>query len=187
MSGIWSPAGLTPIKRKDLATIGTPFIYNFNVSEGLNLSLFRSYTFILSGVRVTTDNTDLWVRMSGNSGASDYDYAGRTEFSSTDTSVANRSTGAAQIRVSSGSIGSVAANELGVSGIIVLVDGGSALSEPSIYWKLIHRDQSGVVCYNHGFGYRKSTTQITSVDFQAADGLAFEQGIIDIYAQPKPI
>ena len=175
----WTPDGLKPIRKVSLAGVAS---YSFNAAQGLDLTNYRRFVFELEGVLTTTDVGNVWVRTSGDSGSTDYDVAGQLwAAASTFTSNLNSGAGAAQIRLTPGDLGSVDANELGISGTVSLVHGGSALAEPCLEFDVQFRTPSAVAFYVAGMAYRKSTSQITSVDFLTADGANFEKGEISIY------
>lgn len=177
------PGPWEAIKSKDLTGLTS---YLFNSGEGLNLAVHRSYLFMIEGARPTGDGQNLIVQVSGAAGATDYDYSGGRNSSLAGSFSALVSTGAASIPVASNGIGSVAANELGASGFVLLLSGGSSLTEPCIYSEFTQRGPSSEVINTWNKGYRKSAAQITSVDFLMTDGLAFEQGILDIYGLRRP-
>lgn len=174
----WSPDGLKPIKKKNVTGLVS---YSFNAAEGLDLTVYKSIIFELEGVRTATDGGDVWLRTSGDSGASDYNVAGQIWIHNS-TFIANSSNqGGTKIGLTPGSMGSVAANELGISGEIRLVNGGSALHQPLLEWDICYRSSDGTMFKHIASGYRNSQTQITSVDFLTHDGALFEQGEISIY------
>jgi len=184
---LWTPDGLKPVYPLiDLTGLTS---YSFGAGQGLNLVDFREYRFELEGVLVVNDGTDLWLRLSGASGSTDYSHGGNgwNSGSSTVTNL-NNGGGAAQINLTAATtMGSVAANELGASGSIRLVNAraSGAVLQPSVQWMLSYRDTSGVLTFNRGRAFRNAVVAVTSVDFRASDGAAFEKGTISVYAKRR--
>jgi len=175
----WTPDGYKPIRRVDVTGLT---VYSFNAGQGLDLVAYRSFFFELEGVLVTTDGTDVNVRINGNSGSTDYDVAGQIWVNnSTFVASSNSGSGAAQIRLTPGEVGSVNANELGVSGYVQLIHGGSATVEPVVDFDVHYRAAGGVIFYSVGRGVRKHNVATTSVDFLTSNGVAFEKGEISVY------
>ncbi len=183
----WSPDSLKPLLR---AALGGLTSFSFGSAQGLDFAVYRRYRFELEGIRTAADDGNLWVRTSGDAGSTDYDRAGQS-WASNDSSTINLNTGsgAAQLDLTAGGtgggMGSVAANELGVSGTLFLEHGGSALAEPAFRWRVAYRNPSSNVLFVRACGYRRTTTQILSVDFLPSDGAAFEQGEISVYGYRK--
>jgi hypothetical protein len=178
----YAPGSLQSIRS---VSVAGSTLYSFNAAQGLDLATYRAFVFFVEGARPTTDGSALLVATSQSVGASDYEYASSVRTSAgvlTDVSSANN----ISLPISGTGIGSVAADELGITAEITVACGGSALQQPTINWWALYRNVSQVAVRCEGTGYRRSTTQITSVDFYMLDGLAFEQGVIDIYGVRRP-
>lgn len=177
----WTPDGLKPIRKVSLAGVAS---YSFNAAQGLDFVNFQGYKIRLVGVRPGTDGASVWLRTSGNSGASDYDSAGQAWVHNS-TFTANSQALAAQIALTPGNVGNVGANELGVTGTIELINSGSAISEPTFQIDLSYRDASGVRFFHKATAVRRTTTAITSIDILTSDAVNFGTGELYIYGERK--
>lgn len=180
---VWSPNRETLIRTVDLTALAAPYL--FNAAQGFAPDIHPRYKFELEAVRPATDGVELWIRTSGNSGATDYHELNQFIRSNDGVIGGSSSAGAAQLGVTPGNVGNVAAAEQGVTGDIWLLHPGSAIQDPTIKWDLSFRDPSTVNFWSIGQGYRRSAAQITSLDLLWSASANFLAGFLHIYGYSR--